>query len=105
MGYAEAPQGFTLASGQYYNRFMSGNRIAMAAPLGDDFIDYKDGSPKTLDQYSSDIAAFLTWTAEPYMIERKRMGMRVMLYVGIMTLIFYLNYRLVKKKVKKSDSK
>ena len=100
MGYAEAPQGFTLASGQHYNRFMSGHRIAMPAPLGDGFVDYKDGSPKTLDQYSSDISAFLTWTAEPYMIERKRMGLRVMLYVGIMTLIFYLNYRAVKCKVK-----
>ena len=100
MGYTEAPSGFDLADGQYYNRFMAGHRIAMAAPLLDGAVDYKDGSPKTLDQYTSDIAAFLTWTAEPYMIQRKETGLRVMLYVAFMTFIFYLNYRLVKRRVK-----
>jgi ubiquinol-cytochrome c reductase cytochrome c1 subunit len=100
MGYTEAPSGFDLADGQYYNRFMAGHRIAMAAPLLDGAVDYKDGSPNTLDQYTTDIAAFLTWTAEPYMIQRKETGLRVMLYVAFMTFIFYLNYRLVKRRVK-----
>jgi cytochrome c1 len=100
MGYTEAPAGFDLAGGQYYNRFMPGHRIAMAAPLLDGAVDYKDGSPNTLDQYTTDIAAFLTWTAEPYMIQRKETGLRVMLYVAFMTFIFYLNYRLVKRRVK-----
>jgi cytochrome c1 len=102
MGYTEAPSGFDLAEGQYYNRFMAGHRIAMAAPLLDGAVDYKDGSPNTLDQYTTDIAAFLTWTAEPYMIQRKETGLRVMLYVAFMTFIFYLNYRLVKRRVKGS---
>jgi ubiquinol-cytochrome c reductase cytochrome c1 subunit len=102
MGYTEAPSGFDLADGQYYNRFMAGHRIAMAAPLLDGAVDYKDGSPNTLDQYTTDIAAFLTWTAEPYMIQRKETGLRVMLYVAFMTFIFYLNYRLIKRRVKGS---
>ena len=100
MGYTEAPAGFDLADGQYYNRFMAGHRIAMAAPLLDGAVDYKDGSPKTLDQYTSDVSAFLTWAAEPYMVQRKETGLRVMLYIGLMTVIFYLNYRLVKRRVK-----
>jgi ubiquinol-cytochrome c reductase cytochrome c1 subunit len=100
MGYTEAPSGFDLADGQYYNRFMAGHRIAMAAPLLDGAVDYKDGSPNTLDQYTTDIAAFLTWTAEPYMVQRKETGLRVMLYVAFMTFIFYLNYRLIKRRVK-----
>jgi cytochrome c1 len=34
------------------------------------------------------------------MIKRKETGLRVMLYVALMTVIFYLNYRLVKRRVK-----
>jgi cytochrome c1 len=79
---------------------MPGHRIAMAAPLSDGAVEYTDGSPKTLEQYSKDVSAFLTWTAEPYMIKRKETGLRVMLYVALMTVIFYLNYRLVKRRVK-----
>jgi cytochrome c1 len=100
LGYADAPAGFELADGQYYNRFMPGHRIAMAAPLSDGAVEYTDGSPKTLEQYSTDVSAFLTWTAEPHMIKRKETGLRVMLYVALMTVIFYLNYRLVKRRVK-----
>jgi cytochrome c1 len=36
------------------------------------------------------------------MIQRKETGLRVMLYVAFMTFIFYLNYRLVKRRVKGS---
>ena len=42
-----------------------------------------------------DVSAFLAWTAEPKMEERKRTGFMVMIFLGILALLLYL----VKKKV------
>jgi cytochrome c1 len=42
-----------------------------------------------------DVSAFLAWTAEPKMEERKRTGFMVMIYLGILALMLYL----VKKRI------
>ena len=35
MGYEEAPEGFELEEGVYYNKYMYGNKIKMAKPLAE----------------------------------------------------------------------
>ena len=35
-GYEDPPSGVTLDDGVYYNKYMYGNKIRMAAPLSDD---------------------------------------------------------------------
>lgn len=80
-GYEEAPEGETLASGQYWNKAMPGHKIAMAPPLSDDVVGYEDGSSTTLDQYARDVAHFLTWAAEPEMEIRKRTGIKVIIFL------------------------
>lgn len=88
-GYEDPPEGVELLSGQYWNKYMPGHIIAMAPPLMDGQIAYEDGSPETVEQYSKDITYFLTWAADPYMEDRKRTGIKVILYLIVFAGIMY----------------
>ena len=93
-GYVEAPHEFVehngpLNDGQYYNKYMPGHVIAMAAPLSDGMIAYEDGTPETVEQYSKDVTHFLAWAAEPEMEERKRLGVQVLLFLLVFAGIMY----------------
>ena len=91
------------AEGQYCNTYMSGHIIAMAPPLTEDGqVEYegKGAPPASVDQMAKDATAFLAWAAEPYMVERKRMGIKVMLFLLLFTGFMYAIYRQVKKDVK-----
>lgn len=94
-GYGEPPAGKTLMSGQHWNHAMAGNVIAMAPPLSDGQVAYEDETPQTLDQYARDVAQFLTWAAEPELEARKRMGIKVILFLAIFALVMYA----VKRKI------
>jgi ubiquinol-cytochrome c reductase cytochrome c1 subunit len=94
-GYEEPPESEVLASGQHWNNIMPGNKIAMAPPLSDDVVGYEDGSVTTKEQYARDVSTFLTWAAEPEMEERKRTGLKVILFLLAFTGIMYA----VKKKI------
>lgn len=90
------PEGVSIPEGTYYNPIMPGGIIKMPAPLHDDSVTYQDANTKaTLDQQARDVVNFLQWAAEPEMEARKRMGIHVMLFLGIMTGFFYV----VKKRV------
>lgn len=100
-GYKDAPEGFTVPTGGYYNEFYPGHVIAMPAPLQDDLVEYPKGPdgkpqvPQTLEQYSRDIAAFLMWAAEPNLEARKRTGFMAMIFLAV----FASGMWYVKKKV------
>lgn len=97
-GYVDPPEGFKLAEGTNYNKFMPGNQIAMAAPLVDDQVEYTDGTPQTVDQYSRDVSAFLMWAAEPHLEARKELGFKVMIFLIVFASLLYFT----KKKVWKT---
>lgn len=101
VGYGDAPEGMELSSSQHWNKYMPGNVIAMAVPLSDGQVAYEDGSPETVDQYARDVAHFLTWAAEPEMEQRKRMGIKVVLYLVIFTAVMYGVKRKIWANVKK----
>ena len=94
-GYADPPQDFTLPPGTHYNKYFPGHAIAMPPPIKDGQVKYTDGTPETVDQYGRDVAAFLMWTAEPKLDERKRLGFQVMLYLIVLAGLLYFT----KKKV------
>ena len=74
-GYENAAAGRrSLPPGMMYNKYFPGHAIAMPPPLSDGRVDYTDGAPATLDQYSKDVTAFLMWAAEPHLEQRKRIG-------------------------------
>jgi ubiquinol-cytochrome c reductase cytochrome b/c1 subunit len=96
VGYKEKPPaGVTLPAGSFYNEYFPGHAIAMPPPLSDKRVDYTDGSPTTVDQYSKDVTAFMMWAAEPHLEARKRIGFQVMIFLLVLSGLLYFT----KKKV------
>jgi cytochrome c1 len=89
------PKGFQLPSGAHYNEYFPGHAIAMPSPLQPGQVKYDDGTPETMEQYSKDIAAFLMWAAEPHLVQRKRIGFQVMVFLIVLSGLLYFT----KKKV------
>ena len=85
----ESPEGVTLMEGMQYNLYFTGNQIAMAPPLADDAVEYQDGTKPTLAQLAQDVTTFLNWAAEPELEERKRMGIKVLLFLIVLTAMMY----------------
>ncbi len=93
IGYEPAPQGKVLGTGQHWNKYMPGHVIAMAAPFSDGQIAYEDDTPQTVDQYARDVSHFLTYVSEPEMEDRKRMGVKVLLFLVVFAGILYATKR------------
>ena len=51
LGYEEAPEGFELDEGVYYNKYMPGNKIKMSAPISDGIVEYADGTESTKNKW------------------------------------------------------
>jgi ubiquinol-cytochrome c reductase cytochrome c1 subunit len=99
VGYEDAPHGHALQPGQHWNKYMPGHVIAMAVPLSDGQVAYEDGTPQTVDQYARDVSHFLTWAAEPEMEARKRMGVKVILFLIVFAGMMYAVKRKIWAKV------
>ena len=85
----EPPAGIKLSEGMNYNLYFPGNQIAMAPPVADDAVEYADGTKATADQIATDIATFLAWAAEPELEERKRLGIKVLLFLIVLTAMMF----------------
>jgi ubiquinol-cytochrome c reductase cytochrome c1 subunit len=94
-GYEDPPPGVKVGDGLYYNKYFPGHQIAMPPPLTPDQVTYADGTKATLAQEASDIATFLTYIANPEMEQRKQMGVKVILFLIVLTGLAYA----VKKKI------
>ena len=64
----------------YYNKWIDGNQIAMPNPIYDESVDYDDGTSNSAEQIAKDVTAFLKWAAEPELEDRKRLGIKVILF-------------------------
>jgi len=93
MGYEEAPEGFELEDGVYYNKYMDGNKIKMAKPLTEGLVSYADGTEATESQMAMDVTTFLTWASEPHLEARHQTGLKVIMYLIILTILVYLSMR------------
>lgn len=97
--YGDPPADMKLADGMYYNKAFPGHQIAMVPPVQDGQITYtadtkqRHGVQETVDQYARDVAAFLSWTADPTLDQRKRLGWIVMVYLLITAVLFYFAKR------------
>jgi ubiquinol-cytochrome c reductase cytochrome c1 subunit len=56
-------------------------------------VTYADGTKSTVDQMATDVAAFLTWTAEPKLENRHRYGLTVLIFLIFATILGYMSYR------------
>ena len=91
LGYEEAPTGFELDDGVYYNKYMPGNKIKMSAPLMDDIVSYADGTQATSAQMAKDVTTFLVWAAEPHLESQHRMGFKAILYLIVLLTLVYMS--------------
>jgi len=80
-GYADAPADVNLLPSHYYNLAYPGQQIAMPPPLHDNQVAYADGTKPTAQQEAADVAAFLTWAADPNLDARKEIGLRATLFL------------------------
>ncbi|NNL88937.1 MAG: cytochrome c1 [Marinicaulis sp.] len=119
-GYEDTPDTVEIAAGQYYNPYFPGDMtqnmkpefmdhghaiegvdvplggvLSMAPPLSDGMIEYTDGSPMTVEQYSKDVTEFLMWAAEPKMEARKSLGVVSLIYLVILAGLLYWSCRKV----------
>ena len=99
-GYAEPPSNFELAQGLYYNKVFKGHSIAMPPPLFEDMIAYSDGEQASIERMALDVAQFLTWASDPSLETRKRMGLRVMIFLAAFFVVALLYKRRVWARVR-----
>ena len=74
----------------YENTAYPGGWISMAPPLYGEDVEFADGNKNDLENLSEDISAFLMWTAEPKLNDRKRAGLVGVLILGFLTLMLFL---------------
>ncbi len=80
--------------GLYYNPYFPNLNIAMPPPIvSDGQVTYADGTKATVEQMSTDVSAFLTWTAEPKLENRHRYGLAVVIFLLFATVLGYFSYR------------
>ena len=99
-GYEETPEDFNLMPGLNYNPYFEGEQIAMPPPLVAGQVEFMDGTPATLEQMAKDITIFLQWAAEPEMEHRKSIGLKVMIFLAIFTVLFFIAKKRIWKGIK-----
>ena len=99
LGYEDPPADVKLDEGVYYNKYMYGNKIKMAAPLSDGLIEYSDGTKATTEQMSKDDVSFLMCAAEPHLEQRHKTGFRVIVYLIILSVLVYFSMKKIWSRV------
>ena len=105
LGYEEVPAGYELDDGVYYNKYIPGNKIMMSKPLSEGAVEYSDGTQATEAQMAKDVVTFLTWTAEPNLEARHKMGFKVFIFLIILlTLVYFSKQKVWSRLDSKKDS-
>ncbi len=74
----------------YENKAFYGGWTSMPPPLAGEDVEFDDGAPNTLEAEAEDVAAFLMWTAEPKMMNRKRYGFMAVVMLSLLSVLLYL---------------
>ncbi|WP_242095219.1 cytochrome c1 [Sphingomonas sp. CROZ-RG-20F-R02-07] len=87
--------------GLYYNQYFANLNIAMPPPLkSDGQVQYADGTRPTVDQMAKDVAAFLSWTAEPNLEARHAAGLAAVIFLMIFCFLAWGAYQNVWRDLK-----
>ena len=94
-GFRNPPAGFEVPQNLHFNPYFPNLNIAMPPPLtADGQVTYAPGNPRpTVDQMSQDVSAFLMWAAEPNLETRHAVGLPVLVFLLIATILAYLSYQ------------
>lgn len=88
-GYTTPPSEMKMLEGMNYNEYFAGNQIAMPQPLTEGRVDYPDGTKSSVEQMARDVTTFLAWASEPELEQRKRLGIKVLIVVVVLTALLY----------------
>ncbi len=99
-GFGPAPTDEKPVPNKYYNPYFPNHWISMPPPLSEGLVTYQDGMPATVDQMAKDVVVFLQWAAEPEMEQRKLTGLRVLVFLTILTGMLYAIKRRIWRNVK-----
>jgi ubiquinol-cytochrome c reductase cytochrome c1 subunit len=78
----------------HFNPYFANLNIAMPPPLTTNGqVTFADGTPSTVDQMATDVAAFLVWTAEPNLARRHAAGLAVAIFLLLASILGYLAYQ------------
>ena len=61
----------------------------MPQPLYGDDVEYADGTDAPIAQQAHDVATFLAWAAEPNLDSRKKLGIKVLLFLIVLSGLLY----------------
>jgi ubiquinol-cytochrome c reductase cytochrome c1 subunit len=88
-------------AGLHFNPVFPNLNIAMPPPItSDGQVTYDDGTRATRDQMAKDVAAFLTWTAEPNLEARHGAGLATVIFLAIFVFLTWGAYQNVWRGVK-----
>ncbi len=77
----------------HFNPWFANLNIAMPPPLRDGQVTFADGTNASVDQMATDVSAFLAWTAEPKLENRKAAGWATLIFLIFATILAYLAYQ------------
>ena len=90
---SEFPE-FTTPTGLHFNPYFANLNIAMPPPLtSDGQVTFDDGTKSTVNQMATDVAAFLTWTAEPKLETRHAAGLASVIFLAIFCFLAWGAYQ------------
>ena len=92
----EAPEGIDVGD-KSFNHVFPGNAISMAPPLGtlETGADADKEANAELLSKSRDVSAFLMWASEPHLNARKNLGLKVLIYLIILSILMYFVKRTI----------
>jgi ubiquinol-cytochrome c reductase cytochrome c1 subunit len=79
--------------GLHFNPWFANLNIAMPPPLRDGQVSYADGTNPSVENMATDVSAFLAWTAEPRLENRRRTGLATLIFLLFATILSYLAYQ------------
>jgi ubiquinol-cytochrome c reductase cytochrome c1 subunit len=86
-GYVPPPPDLTLGQGMAYNLHVAGNVIAMPNPFENVHVAYADGVKATPEQMARDVTTFLAWASEPHLVQRRQMGVKIVLFLVLLIVL------------------
>lgn len=98
-GFKNPPASFKLNENQFYNKYFPGHSISMRPPLTEGIVTYNDGTKASVEQMAHDVTTFLSWVSEPEMETRKQTGFKTIMYLLVMSILFYVTMRKIWKNI------
>jgi ubiquinol-cytochrome c reductase cytochrome c1 subunit len=84
--------------------FEAGGWTAMPPPLFEGLVEYRGEGEASVEEMAEDVAAFLMWTAEPKLVQRKRIGFLVVSFMILLSSLLYLSNKKLWASAKRKDA-